>query len=129
MNFFKRAPWRVDDVPRVRLAGADSVIDIGFLEGDEHRRAFAALFRRAFEDNAATIGGAELVEIHGKLGGAFEGVALPLVLDATDLEDLALRLYDSRNEVIELVLRRATDRLVLNVTFDDPSFWLSPFPV
>ena len=129
MGLFKREPWRVEEVPRIRLEGADAQIDIGFLGGNEHRHAFAALFRRAFKDNPDELGGAELVGIHAERSGDLAETSLPLLLDATELERLALRLYDSHNEIIKLVLRREAHLVVLNVTFDNPSFWLSPFAV
>jgi hypothetical protein len=128
MGLFKHELWRIDEVPRIRLGAADAQIDIGFLGGDEHRRAFAALFRRAFQDNPDLLDGRELVEIHAERIRDLAGIHLPLPLYATELESLALRLYDSQNETIGLVLRRDTDLVELNVTFDNPSFWLSHRP-
>ena len=125
MGLFKRESWRVEDVPRIRLEGVYEQIDIGFLGGDEHRRAFAALFRRAFEDNPSVLGRAELVELRAHRLRDLAGIPLPITLDTTELESLAFQLYDSQNEIVELVLRREGRLVVLNVTFDNPSFWLS----
>lgn len=56
-----RQSWRIENVPRIRLDSLGDDIDIGFLEGDDHRRAFTQLFCRAFTDIRDLLDGADLV--------------------------------------------------------------------
>jgi hypothetical protein len=124
-----RQSWRIVDVPRIRLDNLGDDIDIGFLEGDDHRRAFTALFCRAFTDNRDLLDGVDLVEIRTSRFGDLATIGLPLRLDPPGLDLLAQRLYDSGNELVQLVLRRYTRLVVLNVRCDNPAFWLTPHAV
>ena len=124
MSLFKRGTWRIEDVPSLTLGGQSIVIDIGFLGGEEHRRAFAALFHKVFRDNAQLFRGARVSEIRAKRPVAHPRFSPPFRPDGEILEDLALTLYDSRNEEVKLIGQSDRGSFLLGVAFDNPTFWL-----
>ena len=124
MSLFKRKTWRIEDVPALALGDQNVVIDIGFLGGEEHRRAFAALFQKLFRDNTQLFRGAHVSEIRAKRPVVFPRFSPPFRPDGEILEDLALTLYDSRNEKVELIGQSDKGSFLLGIAFDNPTFWL-----
>ncbi len=90
-----------------------------------HRDAFAALFVKLLADNALWTASATLVRIEAKRTVDLSpAVSLPAELSFLDTTALAHMLYDSRNEVVMLILATPVGTDALGVRFDDPAFWL-----
>ena len=121
MASFSRKQWDISEIGCLDVHKG-ATVDIGFLGGEEHRQAFAALFDKAVKDNP------DLAQFN------LEGVDAPrpVILSSglqgplreIDRLTLALELYDSRNERVFLRLSHSSTQSRLGVCFDNPEFWL-----
>jgi hypothetical protein len=124
MSFFKRRRWSIAGVPTLDLSAERAEVDIGFLGGEEHRQAFAAVFAKVLRENQALLVGRRIVRAEGERPLPEAGKYLPFAIGSADPTPLALALYDSRNERVRLILEGSAAAEMLFVEFDNPQFWL-----
>jgi hypothetical protein len=127
LGLFKRRPWVREDIPDLTFREEESRIDIGYLPGEEHRQAFADIFERMLSDNRQALADYSIVALQSKRPVRLSqaGIELPIALAQVGqpTRALALALYDSNNEDVDLQLAGPLGRSDLRVRFDNPEFW------
>jgi hypothetical protein len=130
MSRSQNSAWSPQDIPALTL-GDDAIrLDIGYLGGDEHRRAFATIFAKLIDDNRAVFDPLQLVRIDARREltprvSPLSTLPISMVDVARFAFELGLDLYDSHNKAMLLVLNGPSGRRELGVRFDDPEFWLT----
>ena len=125
MGSSRQQPFEIDRVPRLNLRSGPVRVDIGYLGGEEHRQAFAAIFGKVLKDNAALLADTQLMRVDAtRPMGA--GVTLPIAAHAlvASPERFALALYDSGNEQARLEFAGPGTVLQISLRFDNPEFSL-----
>lgn len=125
--FRRRRAWTPAEIPDLAFDGPTRFVDIGFLGGDAHREAFAAIFARMIDDNRDVLEEMMLAGVEAKRPTTLflpPDVTLPHRLVNLDPVALAFDLYDSENEQVLLRLLGRSGEATLGMRFDDPEFWL-----
>ena len=125
MDSSSHQPFDIGRVPRLNLRSGPARVDIGYLGGEEHRQAFAAILGKVLKDNAALLADTQLMRVDAtRPTGA--GVTLPL--PAHELiaspERFAQALYDGGNERARLEFAGPGTVLRISLRFDNPEFSL-----
>ena len=127
MGLFSRRSWDPKDIPNLTFREEESGTDIGFLDGEEHRQAFASIFEKMLIDNRDALADHVIIGLDGKrpVGLTDSGIPLPMTVGqlAHSARGLALALYDSHNEQVEIRLSGPRGNSDLRVKFDNPAFW------
>ena len=120
-----RQPFEIGRVPRIDLGSGSVTVDIGYLDGEEHRQAFAAIFGRMLKDNASLLADSQLTRVDATRPIGAE-VTLPIAAHhlVASPERLALALYDSGNERVRLEFAGPGTVLRIDLGFDNPEFSL-----
>lgn len=121
--------WRANDLPVLSLEDPNLRVDIGWLGGEDHRQAFAAVVEKLIHDNWPALEPFSVISIRSKRPIAPEALGLdrlpaPFSEIRTNVHRFALGLYDSRNEKVVLQLASTGADAELGLRFDDPEFWL-----
>ena len=121
--------WSANDLPVLSLDDPNLSVDIGWLGGEAHREAFAAVFDKLIQDNWSVLATLTVTSIRSKRHIAPEALGLtewPASFKEilSRVYPFALGLYDSRNEKVILQLGGTRAAAELGVRFDNPEFWL-----
>lgn len=119
----------VTALPRLDLSEGPVYVDIGSLEGQRHRAAFAAIFSKVLKDSAGTLRDFKISRIRSKKpldAQVVNGLIGADVVshDTISLETLGNALYDNGSREVVLELERAGIRMDLSVRCDNPEFRL-----